>query len=149
MTSFFVNERWYPRRDQIQTYVIFFRLAAFGRFQQSFCTVLDHSLKIWAIICLGRHGAVNISAENSDLIFVCKCFAVPQLTLNGFLALIVGKIAGIDDPGHFFSSIICIISSLIRFFALADSITTFLTTFAQNSPKRQQKKEGHTLRKPA
>lgn len=70
--------------------------------KQLLATVLNHLLKIWAVIRLGGIGTVNVVAQNRNAVLLCEGGAFPNLTFDGFLPLAVGGIAGIDDCFHCF-----------------------------------------------
>ena len=52
--------------------------------------VLNHPLKVWAVICLGRVGTVNVGADHGDAVLLGVGLAVAQLSLNGRFSLAVG-----------------------------------------------------------
>ena len=52
--------------------------------------VLDHPLKVWAVIRFGRVGTVNVSADHGDAVLLGVVLAVAQLSLNGRFTLAVG-----------------------------------------------------------
>ena len=52
--------------------------------------VLDHPLKVWAVIRFGRVGTVNVGADHSDAVLLGVVLAVAQLSLNGRFTLAVG-----------------------------------------------------------
>ena len=62
--------------------------------------VLDHPLKVWAVIRFGRVGTVNVGADHGDAVLLGVVFAVAQLSFNGRFALAVGRIAGVDHSSH-------------------------------------------------
>ena len=68
--------------------------------EQLLVTVLDHLLELRAVICLGRDGTVNIVLDDGDAILFGIGRAFPNLTFNGFFALVVTGIAGVDHGGH-------------------------------------------------
>ena len=52
--------------------------------------VLDHPLKVWAVIRFGRVGTVDIGADHGDTVLLGVVLAVAQLPLNGRFTLAVG-----------------------------------------------------------
>ena len=70
--------------------------------------VLDHPLKVWAVIRFGRVGTVNVGADHGDTVLLGVVLAVAQLSFNGRFALAVGRIAGVDYGGHGCTSLACI-----------------------------------------
>ena len=74
--------------------------------EQLFVAVLDHVLKLRAIVRFCREGAINIMPQNSDPILFGVGRALPELTLDGFLSLIVRGIPGVDYGVHRCSSFI-------------------------------------------
>ena len=52
--------------------------------------ILDHPLKVWAIIRFGRVGTVNVGADHGDAVLLGVGLAVAQLSLNGRFSLAVG-----------------------------------------------------------
>jgi hypothetical protein len=53
--------------------------------KQVLSAVFDHSLELWAIVCFGRQGAINIGAEDSDIVLFCVFLAFAELSLYRFL----------------------------------------------------------------
>ena len=51
--------------------------------------VLDHPLKVWAVIRFGRVGTVNVGADHGDAVLLGVVLAVAQLSFNGRFALAV------------------------------------------------------------
>ena len=68
--------------------------------KQLLVAVLYHLLELRAIIRLGRDGTVNVVLDDSDIVFLCIRRTFTDLTLDGFFALIVTRIAGVDHSGH-------------------------------------------------
>ncbi len=62
--------------------------------------VAYHLLELRAIIRLGRDGTVNVVLDDSDIVFLGIRRTFTDLTLDGFFALIVTRIAGVDHSGH-------------------------------------------------
>ena len=63
-------------------------------------TVLDHLLELRAVIGLGGDGTVNVMLHHREAVLFRIGGAFPDLTFNGFFALTVSRIAGIDHGGH-------------------------------------------------
>ena len=68
--------------------------------KQLLVAVLYHLLELRAIIRLGRDGTVNVVLDDSDIVFLGIRRTFTDLTLDGFFALIVTRIAGVDHSGH-------------------------------------------------
>ena len=51
--------------------------------------ILDHPLKVWAIIRLGRVGTVDVGADHCDTVLLGVVLAVAQLSFNGRFSLAV------------------------------------------------------------
>ena len=68
--------------------------------KQLLVTVFYHLLELRAVVCLGRDGAVNVVLDDGDAVLFGIGGAFPDLTFNGFFALIVRGITGIDHSGH-------------------------------------------------
>ena len=67
---------------------------------QLLVAVLNHLLELRAVICLGRDGTVNVVLDDGDVVLFGIRRAFTNLTLDGFFALIVAGIAGVDHSGH-------------------------------------------------
>lgn len=65
-------------------------------------TILYHSLKFRAVIRLGGKGAVNVIAYNVDFGTACKLHTLTELTFDRFFALIVARIASVNNCFHDF-----------------------------------------------
>ena len=63
-------------------------------------TVLDHLLELRAVIGLGGDGTVNVMLHHREAVLLRIGGAFPDLTFNGFFALTISRIAGIDHGGH-------------------------------------------------
>ena len=63
-------------------------------------TVLDHLLELRAVIGLGGDGTVNVMLHHREAVLFRIGGAFPDLTFNGFFALVVRGITGIDHGGH-------------------------------------------------
>ena len=76
-----------------------------------FRTVLDHAPKIGTVVICARHGAVNIGIQNKDVV----CFGVfltdADLSFNGLLCLIFGRITRVDSCCFHFDSAFLAFSS--------------------------------------
>ena len=68
--------------------------------KQLFVAVLDHLLELRAVVRFCRNGTVDIVLDDGDAILFRIGGALPDLTFNGFFALTVSRIAGIDHSGH-------------------------------------------------
>ena len=68
--------------------------------KQLLVAVLYHLLELRAIIRLGRDGAVNVVLDDSDVILFGIGRAFTNLAFNGFFALVITGIAGVDHSGH-------------------------------------------------
>ena len=63
-------------------------------------TVLNHLLELRSIIRFCRDGTVDIVLHHREAVLLCIGSTFPYLTFNGFFALTVSRIAGIDHGGH-------------------------------------------------
>ena len=68
--------------------------------KQLLVAVLYHLLELRAVVRLGRDGTVNVVLDDSDIVFLGIRRTFTDLTLDGFFALIVTRIAGVDHSGH-------------------------------------------------
>ena len=68
--------------------------------EQVFCAVLNHTLKIGTVIRFCRKRAVDIIRYDVDTLSIGKLQAFTNLSLYGFLTLIVGGVSCIDDAVH-------------------------------------------------
>ena len=68
--------------------------------KQLLVAVLYHLLELRAIIRLGRDGAVNVVLDDSDVILFGIGRAFTNLAFDGFFALVITGIAGVDHSGH-------------------------------------------------
>ena len=57
-------------------------------------------MELRAIIRLGRDGAVNVVLDDSDVILFGIGRAFTNLAFDGFFALVITGIAGLDHSGH-------------------------------------------------
>ena len=62
--------------------------------------VLDHLLELRAVIGLGGDGTVNVMLDHREAVLLRIGGAFPDLTFNGFFALVVAGIASVDHGGH-------------------------------------------------
>ena len=62
--------------------------------------VFDHLLELRAVVRLGRDGTVNVMLHHREAVLFRIGGAFPDLTFNGFFALTISRIAGIDHGGH-------------------------------------------------
>ena len=68
--------------------------------KQLLVAVLDHLLELRAVIRLGRDGTVNVVLDNGDVILFGIGRAFTNLAFDGFFALVITGIAGVDHGGH-------------------------------------------------
>ena len=68
--------------------------------KQLLVAVLNHLLELRAVVRLGRDSTVNVVLDDSDAVFLGIRRAFTNLTFNGFFALVVTGIAGVDHGGH-------------------------------------------------
>ncbi len=68
--------------------------------KQLLVAVLDHLLELRAVVRLGRDGTVNIVLDDGDAILFRIGRTLANLAFNGFFALVVTGIAGVDHGGH-------------------------------------------------
>ena len=68
--------------------------------EQLLVTVLNHLLKLRAVVRLGGDSTVNIVLDDGDAVFLGISRAFPDLAFDGFFALVVRGIASIDHGGH-------------------------------------------------
>ena len=62
--------------------------------------VFDHLLELRAVIGLGGDGTVNVMLDHREAVLLRIGGAFPDLTFNGFFALVVRGITGIDHGSH-------------------------------------------------
>ena len=63
-------------------------------------TVLDHLLELRAVVRFCRDGTVNVVLYHREAVLFRIGGAFPDLTFNGFFALTISRIAGIDHSSH-------------------------------------------------
>ena len=68
--------------------------------EQLLVTVLDHLLELRAVVRLGRDSTVNVVLDDGDAVLFRIGCAFTNLAFNGFFALVIRGIAGIDYGGH-------------------------------------------------
>ena len=68
--------------------------------KQLLVAVLYHLLKLRAVVCLGRNGTINVMLNNGDTVLFCIGGTLTDLAFDGFFALVIAGIAGIDHGGH-------------------------------------------------
>ena len=68
--------------------------------KQLFVAVFDHLLKLRAVVRFGRDGTVNVVLDDGDAILFRIGSAFTNLAFNGFFALVIAGIAGVDHSGH-------------------------------------------------
>ena len=59
--------------------------------------VLDHALKVRAVIVRTRHGAVYVCVQDKNIVRSCVLFADMQLTFDRLLRLVFGRVSCVDD----------------------------------------------------
>lgn len=68
--------------------------------EQVLVAVLNHLLKCGAMVCPCGKGTVDVVLQNSDIVLLRESRTLADLSFDGFLALVVGRIAGVDDCFH-------------------------------------------------
>ena len=68
--------------------------------KQLFVAVFYHLLKLRAVVGFGRDGTVDIVLDDGDAILFGIGRAFPYLAFDGFFALVIAGIAGVDHCGH-------------------------------------------------
>ena len=68
--------------------------------KQLFVAVLDHLLELWAVVRFCRDSTVDIMLDHREAVLLRIGGAFPDLTFNGFFALVVRGVTGIDHGGH-------------------------------------------------
>ena len=68
--------------------------------KQLFVAILNHLLELRAVVRLGRDGTVNVVLDDGDAVLFGIGRAFPNLAFDGFFALVVTGIAGVDYSGH-------------------------------------------------
>ena len=68
--------------------------------KQLLVAVLNHLLKLRAVVRFCRDGTVDVVLDDGDAVLFGIGGAFTNLTFNGFFALTVSRIAGIDHGGH-------------------------------------------------
>ena len=68
--------------------------------KQLLVAVFYHLLELRAVVCLGRDGTVDVVLDDGDAVLFGIGGAFPDLTFDGFFALVVTGIAGVDHGGH-------------------------------------------------
>ena len=67
-----------------------------------FVAVFKHTLKIFAVVVGAGHGAVDVSADDDQIVAFCVIAADVELTFNGLFGLPFGTIPRIDHSSlHF------------------------------------------------
>ena len=62
--------------------------------------VFDHLLKLWAVVRFCRDSTVNVMLHHREAVLLRIGGVFTDLAFNGFFALTVSRIAGIDHGGH-------------------------------------------------
>ena len=68
--------------------------------KQLLVAVLYHLLELRAVIGLGGDGTVDVVLDDGDAVLLSIRRAFTDLTLDGFFALVITGIAGVDHGGH-------------------------------------------------
>ena len=68
--------------------------------KQLLVAVLNHLLEFRAVVRFGGDSTVNIVLDDGDAVFLGISRAFPDLAFDGFFALTVTGIAGVDHGGH-------------------------------------------------
>ena len=68
--------------------------------KQLLVAVLNHLLEFRAVVRFGGDSTVNIVLDDGDAVFLGISRAFPDLAFDGFFALVVTGIAGVDHGGH-------------------------------------------------
>ena len=70
-----------------------------------FVAVFKHTLKIFAVVVGAGHGAVDVSADDDQIVALCVIVADVELTFDGLLGLPLGTVPRVDDCSlHKFAS---------------------------------------------
>ena len=70
-----------------------------------FVAVFEHALKIFAVVVGAGHGAVDVSADDDQIVAFCVIAADVELTFDGLLGLPLGTVPRVDDCSlHKFAS---------------------------------------------
>ena len=72
--------------------------------KQLLAAVFDHLLELRAVVRLGRECTVNVVFDDRDTVFFRIGRAFPNLSFDGFFALVIAGIAGVNYGGHRFTS---------------------------------------------
>ena len=73
--------------------------------EQVLVAVLNHLLKRRAMVCPRGISAVDVVLQNRDVVLLRESRTLADLSFDGFLALVVGRIAGINNGFHSINSI--------------------------------------------
>ena len=68
--------------------------------EQVLVAVLNHLLKRRAMVCPRGISAVDVVLQNRDVVLLRESHTLADLSFDGFLALVVGRIAGVDNGFH-------------------------------------------------
>ena len=70
-----------------------------------FVAVFKHTLKIFAVVVGAGHGAVDVSADDDQIVALCIIVSDSELTFDGLLGLPLGTAPRADDCSlHKFAS---------------------------------------------
>ena len=73
--------------------------------EQVLVAVLNHLLKRGTMVCSRGISAVDVVLQNGDVVLLRESRTLADLSFDGFLALVVGRIAGINNGFHSINSI--------------------------------------------
>ena len=68
--------------------------------EQMLVAVLNHLLKCGTMVCPRGIGAVDVVLQNGDVVLLRESRTLADLSFDGFLTLVVGRIAGINNGFH-------------------------------------------------
>ena len=67
----------------------------------SFVAVFKHTLKIFAVVVGTGHGAVDVSADDDQIVALCIIVADVELPFDGLFGLQLGTVPRVDDGSYF------------------------------------------------
>ena len=70
--------------------------------EQVLVAVFNHFLKRGAMVCPCRIGAVDVMLQYGDVVLLRESCTLADLSFDGFLALVVGRIAGVNNGFHIY-----------------------------------------------
>lgn len=74
--------------------------------EQVLVAVLNHLLKRGTMVCPRGIGAVDVVLQNGDVVLLRESRTLADLSFDGFLALVIGRISCIDDSFRGYISLI-------------------------------------------